>query len=240
VTEGPHVIVHTDGACSGNPGPGGWGAIIVDLKCQTVAELGGGDAKTTNNQMELTAALEGLKKAPKGQKIILYTDSSYLINGITKWVAGWKRNGWQTKTKQDVLNRSLWEELDEAAKGRDIRWQHIGGHVGVLGNERCDFIATSFADGHRMELYKGPLLDYALPDILNISASPDKLSTKKSSSAHSRAAAYSYVSMVNREIETHASWAECEKRVKGVKGARYKKAVSAEAEHKIKQEFRNI
>ena len=235
-----NTIIFTDGSSRGNPGPGGWGAIIVDRAKATVTELGGREDKTTNNQMEMQAAIEALKKAPQDGSIIIYTDSSYLINGITKWVAGWKRIGWKTKTKQDVLNRDLWEDLDAAVKGLNIKWQHIGGHVGVLGNERCDFIATSFADEQPIKLFKGRVQDYSLPGILNISADVEKVSDKKSSSSHSRAAAYSYVSMVNREIETHDSWAACEARVKGVKGARYKKATSAEAEGKIKQEFENI
>lgn len=236
----PSTIIFTDGSSRGNPGPGGWGAIIVDRNAAVVTELGGRAEKTTNNQMELKAAIEGLKKAPQHHPIILYTDSSYLINGITKWVKGWKSNGWQTKTKKDVLNRDLWEELDEVASDLYVKWQHIGGHVGVLGNERCDYIATTFADDQPLKLFTGRVVDYSLPGILNISADVAKVSTKKSSSSHSRAAAYSYVSMVDRKIATHASWAECEQRVKGVKGARYKKAVSAEAEGKIKREFENI
>ncbi|MFA6432583.1 MAG: ribonuclease HI [Candidatus Paceibacterota bacterium] len=234
------TIIFTDGSSRGNPGPGGWGTIIVDKNSGTIMELGSRETRTTNNQMELRAAVEGLKKAPKNSSVIVYTDSSYLINGITKWVKGWKNNGWQTKTKKDVLNRDIWEELDSVAAGLNIKWHQISGHVGVLGNERCDYIATSFADEQPIKLYKGRIDDYSLPGILNISADAEKVSNKKSDSSHSRAAAYSYVSMVNRKIETHATWAECEQRVKGTKGARYKKATSAEMEAKIKQEFHNI
>lgn len=231
-------MIFSDGASRGNPGPGGWGAIVVTG--DDVLELGGRSEKTTNNQMELKGAIEALKKAPKDHPISVHTDSSYVINGITKWVAGWKRSGWQTKTKAPVMNRDLWEELDEATIGHQIKWVHVGGHVGVIGNERCDFIATSFADQEPIDLYDGPLSQYGFPNIANLSIDETKAAAKSSSSSHSRAAAYSYVSMVNKKIETHRTWAECEKRVKGTKGARYKKATSPDMEKKIIQEFEVI
>jgi ribonuclease HI len=203
--------------------------------------------------MELMAAIQGLKKINGGSvipakagiqglnaQINLYTDSSYVINGITKWVKGWKKNGWQTKTKQSVLNRDLWEELDGLNSKLPVKWNYVGGHVGILGNERCDHIATAFADGMKIKLYEGTLAGYDLPDILNISLD-EALQTKKSSdSAHSRAKAYSYVSMVQGVIETHHTWAECEKRVKGVAGAKFRKAESADDEAKIMAEFEAI
>jgi len=263
------ITIFTDGSSRGNPGPGGWGAVIThnskvksqNLKAGSslskpimnqnhgaiVVEIGGGEKNTTNNRMELMAAIQGLKKTKnskvKSQNlglITLYTDSSYVINGITKWVKGWKRNGWQTKTRQSVLNRDLWEELDALNERLSVKWQYVGGHVGILGNERCDHIATAFADGMKIKLYEGPLAAYDLPDILNISLD-ETLQTKKSSdSAHSRAKAYSYVSMIQGVIETHHTWAECEKRVKGVAGAKYRKAVSSEDEAKIMAEFEAV
>ena len=168
------IVIFTDGSSRGNPGSGGWAVVIVKsekLKGQSgthVTELGGNEKVTTNNRMELRAALEGLRAAPKDESITVYTDSSYLINGITKWVKGWKRNGWQTKTKDDVLNKDLWMDLDEAAAERTVSWKYVGGHVGILGNERCDHIATAFADGREVKLYGGPLGLYDLPDILNV------------------------------------------------------------------------
>lgn len=246
------INIFTDGSSRGNPGPGGWAAVIVIGK--KVIELGGGEKNTTNNRMEIMAAIRGLRKALESfeklrnhsEKVEVFTDSSYVINGITKWITGWKRNGWQTKTKEDVLNKDLWMELDEAVTdvessgGAKVSWKYVGGHVGVLGNERCDHIATSFADGMKIKLYDGPLADYDLPKVLDILLDETKQTKKSSDSAHSRAKAYSYVSMVDGIIETHHSWAECEKRVKGVRGAKYKKAVSADNEQQIMAEFEAV
>ncbi|MDB5239235.1 MAG: ribonuclease [Candidatus Parcubacteria bacterium] len=232
------TTIFTDGSSRGNPGPGGWGALVIaEDTVPCVKELGGGEADTTNNRMEIKAAIEGLRHSDKNSKIIVNTDSSYLINGITKWVKGWKRNGWKTKTKDEVLNRDLWEELHDLAEGRTITWSYVGGHVGVLGNERCDHIATAFADGRELKLYDGPLAGYDLPNVLDVSRNEMKAVTKKSSSSHSRAPAHSYVSSVGGVIETHRTWAECEKRVKGARGARYKKSTSAENEASIIEEF---
>jgi ribonuclease HI len=244
------TTIFTDGSSRGNPGPGGWGAIVIvnskkqkekieDIK---ITELGGGEKDTTNNRMELMAAIKGLGKAPKDSEIIVYTDSSYVINGITKWVHGWKRNGWVTKAEEDVLNKDLWMKLDKAATkagsaGAKIKWQYIGGHIGVLGNERCDHIATAFADGMKIKLYKGPIEDYDLPDILDVSHDEMSLARKKTVSSHSSAKAYSYVSMVDGVIETHHTWPECEKRVKGARGAKYKKSLDFTDEQKIIEEF---
>lgn len=232
------AIIFTDGASRGNPGPGGWGAVVVNG--DQVTELGGREGITTNNKMEMTAAARGLASVPEGETVTVYTDSSYLINGITKWVKGWKSNGWQTKTKQDVLNRDLWMELDELAASRQIKWEYVGGHVGIKGNERCDFIATSFADEERIELYSGLLSGYSIKDIADVSHDAERAAAKGSSSSRSKAKAHSYISMVNRKIETHATWAECEKRVKGVRGARYKKSLDASEEAKIISEFTDI
>jgi ribonuclease HI len=230
------IIIFTDGASRGNPGPGGWGAVLV-IGGSEVVELGGGGKKTTNNVMELTAAIKALKKTPKGSKITLHTDSSYVMNGITKWIKGWKKSKWKTKAKKYVLNRGLWEKLDELAEAREIDWQQISGHVGVLGNERCDHIATAFADGMKVKLYRGSLAGYDLPDILDVSGDSSMLAAKRSSVSHSRAKAYSYISMVGGVIEIHHTWEECEKRVKGVAGAKYKKSIDAADETKIVEEF---
>ena len=232
------ITIFTDGSSRGNPGPGGWGSVIVEDK--KVAELGGAEKDTTNNRMELMAAIKGLSYAPKSASATVFTDSSYVINGITKWIKGWKRNGWQTKTKQDVLNKDLWMELDQTLAKHTVKWQYVGGHVGILGNERCDHIATAFADGMKISLYKGPLAEYDLPNILDISLDEAKLKQKSSDSSHSRAKAYSYVSMVQGVIETHHTWPECEKRVKGTKGAKYKKSTSSDGEAQIIAEFEAI
>jgi ribonuclease HI len=218
-----------------------------------VTELGGGEKNTTNNRMELTACAEALlaaahmmAKHSADAPIEVYTDSSYVINGITKWINGWRANGWKTKTKDDVLNKDLWIRLYEATKSCAIKWHHIGGHVGVAGNERCDEIATAFADkfmsvdkeGAKIELYKGLIANYAIKNILNTSHDQDLMAAKKSTSARSNARAYSYVSKVDGVIQTHKTWAECESRVKGKKGVRFKKALSIGDEAEIIESFR--
>jgi ribonuclease HI len=242
------ITIFTDGSSRGNPGPGGWGALIVtegETPHQThVTELGGGEKKTTNNRMELMAALEALRRVGLHHKgdvlsITVNTDSSYLINGITKWVHGWKKNGWLTKTKEDVVNKDIWSGLLDATHGKKISWKYVGGHIGILGNERCDHIATAFADGRALNLYDGPLAAYDLPDVMDLSEVTEKAASKKSSSSHSKAKAYSYVSSVGGVIAVHHSWPECEKRVKGAKGARYKKALSALDEAAIMGEFKS-
>ena len=229
------AVIFTDGSSRGNPGPGGWGSVIVDN--DKVTELGGGENPTTNNRMEIMAAIGALENVTVKSGITVHTDSSYLINGITKWIHGWKNNGWRTKTKQDVLNKDLWMKLYNAIQGKKITWKYVGGHVGIVGNERCDHIATAFADSTKTKLYKGPFAGYDLPNILDISSDDSKLKAKKSDSSRSRAKAYSYISAIGGVIEVHHSWAECERRVKGKKGARYKKSISAEDEEEIIKEF---
>jgi len=246
------TTIFTDGSSRGNPGPGGWGAVVVEEKVATgtndnsvknetnITELGGAEKHTTNNRMELTACIGGISHVKKSDSILIYTDSSYVINGITKWIHGWKKNNWITKAKEDVLNKDLWMKLDENMSGKKVEWKYVGGHIGILGNERCDHIATAFADGVPPKLYKGQLLDYDLPNILDVSYDEMSLKKKKSSSSKSNAKAYSYISMVGGIIETHKTWAECEKRVKGAKGAKYKKSLSRDDEDVIIQEFETL
>jgi ribonuclease HI len=229
------TTIFTDGSSRGNPGSGGWGAVVIEG--DQVQELGGGEKNTTNNRMELTAAVQGLAHASKTESVKVLTDSSYVINGITKWVHAWQKNDWKTKSKDDVMNKDLWLQLIKELGKRDVTWQYVGGHVGILGNERCDHIATAFAEGRKIKLYKGPLKAYDLPNILDISLDQSKAKAKKSDSARARAKAYSYVSSVGGVIEIHHSWPECEKRVKGVRGARYKKALDQADEQAIISEF---
>ena len=144
MTEGPHVIIHTDGACSGNPGPGGWGAIL--RYGETEKELSGGEAQTTNNRMELMAAISALEALKRPCQVRLYTDSSYVKDGVTKWIHGWKRNGWRTADKKPVKNAELWQRLDEARKGHKVDWHWVKGHSGHPENERCDALARGEID----------------------------------------------------------------------------------------------
>jgi ribonuclease HI len=134
------VIIHTDGACSGNPGPGGWGAVLQYNG--TVKELKGGAAITTNNQMELTAAIEALNALKRKCDVELHTDSVYVKDGLTKWIHGWKRNGWRTADKKPVKNMELWKALDEAVQKHAIDWRWVKGHAGDEFNERADQLAN--------------------------------------------------------------------------------------------------
>ena len=232
-----NILIFCDGASKGNPGPGGWGALVAFDG--TVEELGGGEEHTTNNRMELTAATRALEEATKheAKSVVVHTDSSYVINGITKWVKGWKLRGWVTKEGKPVLNRDLWEELDGAVASlaTKVEWQHVGGHVGVAGNERVDEIASSFAEGKPVELFSGSRSDYA-HDIENISHDATKATERSKSRSRSSAKAYSYISLIDGEVLVHKTWAECEARVRG-KMARFKKALSPSEEAAIIADF---
>jgi ribonuclease HI len=139
MTAGKPVVIYTDGACSGNPGPGGWGAILTwGDKCK---ELSGGEATTTNNRMELMAAISALEALTRPSRVELHTDSVYLKDGITKWIHGWKKNGWRTADKKPVKNAELWQRLDEAQRVHDIDWRWVKGHAGHAENERADELA---------------------------------------------------------------------------------------------------
>ena len=138
------IVAYTDGACSGNPGPGGWGVVMQARDGERVIkerELSGGEAQTTNNRMELTAALEALRALGKPTAVRIVTDSTYVRDGITKWVHGWKRNGWKTAAKKPVKNAELCEALDEAARAHDVTWDWVKGHAGHPENERADELA---------------------------------------------------------------------------------------------------
>jgi ribonuclease HI len=139
------VEIFTDGACSGNPGPGGWGTILRWRG--TEKELSGGEAATTNNRMELMAAIEGLKALKRGMRVRVWTDSVYVRDGITKWVHGWKRSGWKTADKKPVKNVDLWQALLAAAEGHEIEWRWIKGHAGHAENERADALARGAIPG---------------------------------------------------------------------------------------------
>ena len=141
----PLVTIYTDGACSGNPGPGGWGAILISG--QHRKELFGGEAGTTNNKMELTAAFMALEALKGPTKVDLYTDSTYVRDGITKWIHGWRRNGWRTAAKKPVKNAELWQRLDAAQAGHDIAWHWVKGHAGHPENERADELARQGVPG---------------------------------------------------------------------------------------------
>ena len=138
------VTAYTDGACSGNPGPGGWGVLLQahdEARLVKERELSGGESATTNNRMELTAAIEALRALTSSTAITVRTDSQYVRNGISKWILGWKANGWRTAAKREVKNSDLWMQLDELQKAHDVRWEWVKGHADDPGNERADKLA---------------------------------------------------------------------------------------------------
>ncbi|MBN9431288.1 MAG: ribonuclease HI [Bosea sp.] len=139
MSETQRVQIWTDGACSGNPGPGGWGAVLVYNG--TEKELSGGAAETTNNRMELTAAIEALNALKRPCAIDLHTDSQYVKGGITGWIFGWKKNGWKTADKKPVKNVDLWQQLDAALQRHDVAWHWVKGHAGNEANEKADLLA---------------------------------------------------------------------------------------------------
>jgi len=143
----PGFEVYCDGACSGNPGPGGWGAIVI-FPDGNRQELSGFEAQTTNNRMELTGALQGLSLVPNGAEATVYSDSQYVINGACSWLDGWKRKGWKTAGKSLVLNRDLWESIDAERERLRLTWQWIRGHFGHVLNERADALARKAILAH--------------------------------------------------------------------------------------------
>lgn len=174
MTDKPSTIetIYTDGACSGNPGRGGWGTVIY-FSDGTVHELGAGEAQTTNNRMELQAAiaaLEFLCESGQNQPVTVYTDSEYVQKGITQWIKGWKNKGWKTSSGKPVLNQDLWQTLDRLNSHR-VSWEYVRGHSGNIGNERCDAIARTFATGKTPKLHQLSLMEAPV-------ASEDKLGVR--------------------------------------------------------------
>ncbi len=235
------ILIFCDGACSGNPGPGGWGVIIATPKGR-VRELGGRETLTTNNRMELTASIRALEFVREIRcEVILYTDSVYVISGITRWIFGWKKRGWVSAQGKDVANRDLWEVLHRAVSARlaaqKVSWRYVRGHSGVAGNERADAIAVELAGNQRPSLFDGPLVRYGYP-IYDIpdeeGAIPKRSKTAPGDgTASKKKPAHSYLSLVDGIPYRHATWAECERRVSGRSGAKYKKAASATDEKSI-------
>ena len=138
------IEIYTDGACRGNPGPGGWGAVLIAGKHRKT--LHGGEADTTNNRMELTAAIEALNALRGSRNVRLHTDSRYVMNGITEWLRGWKARGWKTASRKPVKNRDLWQALDAAAQKHNVDWVWVKGHDGDPGNEQADALANQGID----------------------------------------------------------------------------------------------
>jgi len=135
------VVMYTDGACSGNPGPGGWGTVMISGRHHK--ELSGGERETTNNRMEMMAIIKGAEALKRGCSVDIYTDSTYVMKGMTEWLEGWKQRGWRTASKQPVKNVDLWQRLEKALNRHEVKWFWVKGHSGVPGNERADELARN-------------------------------------------------------------------------------------------------
>jgi ribonuclease HI len=237
-------VAYTDGGCVGNPGPGGWG-VHVEYPDGRVIELGGGELQTTNNRMELRAAIEAARAVAGWPSATIIADSQYVLRGITQWVAGWKRKDWITTTGEPVLNRDLWEELDAVATDR-LTWEWAKGHSGVPGNERCDAIASWFSASVRpLGRKAGARRPGPSAARVRTSVPPTRPAIQPASRARPpardliqeeqedipfersrRPSSVSYISLVDGIPARHSTWGDCELRVKGVKGARFKKVRS--------------
>ncbi len=242
------LIIFTDGSSRGNPGPGGYAALVLYPKLDEAVELGGAKPQTTNNEMELTAIIAGLSYVMSNtEKIHIYTDSQYAMNGIESWMYGWQKNNWQKKNGDPIMHPRLWQQMFELVTERkknrgEIVWHHVSGHVGIPANERVDQIANAFAEGKNFALYRGTLLQYPTAHILDIPSDAElvdiradkKANNPKSATKNQKA--YSYLSYLNNTLERHSTWAQCETRVRGT-NAKFRKAISPEHEQEILKEW---
>ena len=224
-------IIYCDGSSLGNPGRGGWGVVAIDTEKKILWEYGGSDKNVTNNQMELTGAIKALGyvseyKKYTGQKIVLYTDSSYVIRGMKQWIFNWQKNGWQTSQKKAVENVKLWQQLVKLSDKKDIEWLYVPGHSGVPLNERTDSIATDYADGKDIKLFSGTIEGY-LYDV-SVSSIVKRATSKQKTVKNGY-----YVVVQSGQVFHYETWKECESAVKGVKGVRFKKVANKEDEKKF-------
>lgn len=235
-----NILIYTDGACSGNPGPGGYGSIITDFK--TVSELGEFYPQTTNNRMEMQAVISALQfcleRYQSVASVQIFTDSVYVIRGSTQWLFGWKKRGWKTADGKDVTNQDLWQVMDRLlfqiskAYPIKIKWSFIRGHKGIHGNERCDEIGVALSKRQSIELYSGSVANY-LFDITQLpteEALPDMKSIGNSSTEKKETW---YLSLINNQVTKYTTWKECEAAVKGRPGVKFKKVSSSSEETEL-------
>jgi len=233
--------IYTDGASRGNPGLGGWAAIIL-AGDEGAMEIAGNSPRATNNQMELAAVEAVLSDSGAlswDGSVTVLSDSMYVINGMTKWAKGWERNGWITSTKTPVENKAQWQNLLKLMKeyGSRLSIEKVKGHAGDLYNERCDELAVNAALGNEQTLFSGSIKEYQ--EFLHNNGYDEKSMIKKTTATKSSSGkeAYSYVSMVDGIVHADKTWAACEKRVKGKKGAKYKKVFSKAEETELMQDY---
>lgn len=230
------TVIYTDGASRGNPGPGGYGAIVL-FSSGKIVEIGGREENTTNNKMELMAtlkALEYVEQKDDGSEIELLSDSAYVVNGLNGWMYAWEKNGWKTKEGNDVSNQEIWKQLlglSFRLSKRGLKILKVAGHAGVILNERADIIAQAFADNIKYGLYVGDSKQYEkiLGDI--------KITAKKK---NDKRPAYSYVSLIGGVLKTYKDWKNCEESVKGKNGAKFRKVFSKEEEQELLKEWAQI
>ncbi|ETX02121.1 MAG: hypothetical protein ETSY1_04675 [Candidatus Entotheonella factor] len=220
-------VAYTDGSCLGNPGPGGWGIRLL-YPDGTVEEFGAAVKHTTNNQMELQAAIAALEHFGRQPNLTVYTDSRYVIDGLTKWLPNWQRRGWTTAAGTAVKNRTLWQKLAQLSTSR-IHWQHVRGHSGNPNNERVDDIARAFASGCTPHLFRGRAGEPGDPVQKGaVSQAATHAHRVTSRSQPSKFAKPRYVSIIGGDVAIDDNWPSCETRVRGVAGARYKKVRTVE------------
>lgn len=230
------VVLFTDGACKGNPGPGGWGCIALFPDGQ-VTEVGGKENGTTNNRMEMTAVVQGFElchATEAGAPVMVFTDSSYVIQGMSSWIFGWIRKGWKTSAGKDVLNQDLWKELHRLSEGLKVSYHHVKGHAGIPGNERADKIASDFAEfGAFSDLYRGNGEEYVVdlyqldPGRMVDSPAPSKGARKSGAGGHY------YISFVDGHFKRHQTWPDCQQATNGRSGARFKKVRDQQEEQTV-------
>lgn len=239
------AYIFTDGASKGNPGPGGWGAVIS--AAGKISEVGGGEKETTNNRMELVAVIESLRNLyvllGGKSEVVVFSDSAYVINGITKWIFGWEKNNWQNSKKEPVANADLWQGLKKETAGKNISWRQVPGHSDVAGNERANDIAEEFAFGRKPDLFEGQEKDYAISLLegdqpLNRAGKVSDLKKLAKAKSSAKQKAYSYISLLDGRVEVHATWEECKARVDR-KPALYKKALTPAEEAEIIADFKS-
>jgi ribonuclease HI len=228
-------IAYTDGACSGNPGRGGWASIILSPK-SSVKEIGGAQNSTTNNKMELTAVIETLKILKPKSELILLTDSSYVLNGITKWIFGWRKNNWVNSSGEAVANKELWLDLFDLSRNFEIDWRYCRGHIGIAGNERADEIAVNFSKNNGNDLYFGSAANYGydllpLPTEEEFPSYGNSKSNGNGNSKNSSKEKQYYLSYSNGILRTHKEWGSCQASTQGISGAKFKKVKNEDEEN---------
>ena len=247
--------LYTDGACSGNPGPGGWAFVACareSAKAGEVIEEAGAISQTTNNRMEMESSLRGLVAIRenwgdklKDSRVRLFTDSQLLIQGATKWIHGWKKKNWTKSDGEPVMNRDLWEKLDAEIKSypAKIEWLYVAGHAGIEGNERVDELAVAHSKNLSPSLYRGPLGTYSCQKAFVREPVMSEVGVNRSSDSilpKGKRGPTVYLSYVGGKLERHSTWPECENRVKGVPGAKFKKVTSVEEERQVLAAWRVV